>query len=811
MAKKMFLVYCAENQSLAAELSAELAALGIAVHADCRLPETRTENAMAMARSHAPVLLLVTDNFLRSLDCIDGFSELLKTLESQLVVAVAPGTRPDPNNPSATVVVPTAFDTVNEVMQYRDYWYETWVGLRKLRSASPESEQSRLDAEVAIAQKASTATGSFLRQLRELGPIPLDRLRADQCAELIARARFEEALPVSFPEAASEPAIPFTAALPLDIPVEPVESNLLENTTFERIASKGFEEQDEQTPAQPEVLPAAESVAPEAEEPIEETPREEPEETDALLSDSYMESVNREMEKAARIIKEFAGDQDEPDGTLDFSPKENPLSRAEDEWDKILRPAEEPVPQSPSSGYVEFLAAPPNDPALAIENLQAIVERDANNEAALRHLAELCASQERFAESLALYDRIIALRPGDAEAYFKAAVLLEEKWGDREKAAVYYKDALYLDDHHPRYHFRYAQLLQHFFEKEKKAAKHYKRAIELDNSFAEAHLALAELYAFYLEKPEKAAKHYALAVAIDPALRAEELEGLLTGEADQPITKVRNRPIGIRLPGQADPRAAVLALVTGATSGIGKATARLLAEQGCRLLLAGRRMDRLEALAQELRTEYGTEVHLLSFDVREQLSVDAAFASLPENWREVDVLINNAGLAKGLAPIDEGEIEHWNTMIDTNVKGLLYITRAVAPGMVSRKRGHIVNISSTAAKEVYPKGNVYCATKFAVDALNRGMRMDLCPHHIRVTAICPGHTEHTEFALVRFDNDSERAKIYEDFLPLKAEDVAEAVWFALSRPPHVNINEMVLSGTQQASATIIHRSGRNPF
>lgn len=251
-----------------------------------------------------------------------------------------------------------------------------------------------------------------------------------------------------------------------------------------------------------------------------------------------------------------------------------------------------------------------------------------------------------------------------------------------------------------------------------------------------------------------------------------------------------------------------LALVTGATSGIGRATAILFAQKGYRLILTGRRVERLVEVKNELEAACHADVLLLPFDVRDAGAVQSAFDSLPEGYREIDVLVNNAGLAKGLAPIHEGSLDHWETMIDTNVKGLLYVTRLVSQGMVARRSGHIINVGSSAGKEVYPNGNVYCATKFAVDALTRAFRFDLHPFNIRVSQVSPGHVEDTEFAINRFDGDAERARIYDNFKPLKPEDVAEAIWFMVSRPPHVNIQDVFMFGTQQASSMIIDRSGK---
>ncbi len=249
-------------------------------------------------------------------------------------------------------------------------------------------------------------------------------------------------------------------------------------------------------------------------------------------------------------------------------------------------------------------------------------------------------------------------------------------------------------------------------------------------------------------------------------------------------------------------------LITGATSGIGRATAEVFARNGYRLILNGRRRERLDEIGHHLKQTYGTDVLLLPFDVRRYEEVEAAFNSIPDYFRQIDVLVNNAGLAKGLSPIYEGRLDHWETMIDTNIKGMLYVTRMVSPGMVERRKGHIVNISSSAGKEVYPNGNVYCATKFAVEALTKGFRSDLYRYNVRVSQVSPGHVEETEFAITRFDGDAERARIYEDFRPLKSSDVAEAIWFMVSRPEYVNIQDVHMFGTQQASSVLIDRSGR---
>lgn len=250
---------------------------------------------------------------------------------------------------------------------------------------------------------------------------------------------------------------------------------------------------------------------------------------------------------------------------------------------------------------------------------------------------------------------------------------------------------------------------------------------------------------------------------------------------------------------------AKIALITGASSGIGEACAHLFARERYSLILTGRRLDRLEKLAKKLNTKYNVEVAVSSFDVRNREEVISNLEGLPAKWKKVNVLINNAGLSQGLDPIQKGDLDDWDTMIDTNIKGLLYVSKMVSNWMIGNGHGHIVNLGSIAGKEVYPNGNVYCATKYAVDALNKGMRLDLLEHGIKVTAIHPGAVE-TEFSEVRFKGDKTRAKkVYEGFAPLVADDIADTIWFAVSRPAHVNINEMVVMPTAQASATNIFK------
>ena len=249
-------------------------------------------------------------------------------------------------------------------------------------------------------------------------------------------------------------------------------------------------------------------------------------------------------------------------------------------------------------------------------------------------------------------------------------------------------------------------------------------------------------------------------------------------------------------------------LITGATSGIGRATARIFAKRGFDVIITGRRQDRLDHIKAKYERKYAVDVQTLQFDVRNKDEVESAINSLEGPWKNIDILINNAGLAAGKDLIHEADYDDWDTMIDTNVKGLLYVTKLVGANMVERGSGHIINIGSIAGHEVYPTGSVYCATKFAVGALSKAMRLDFFDKNIRVSQISPGAVEETEFAMVRFKGDTKKAAIYSDYNPLTSRDVAKVIYFVAQQPKHVNIQEVVLTGTQQASSITFDRSGR---
>lgn len=248
-----------------------------------------------------------------------------------------------------------------------------------------------------------------------------------------------------------------------------------------------------------------------------------------------------------------------------------------------------------------------------------------------------------------------------------------------------------------------------------------------------------------------------------------------------------------------------IVFITGASSGIGMESAKAFAREGCKLILTARRIDRINILASELLKEFGTESLTLPLDVKKKEDVFTLFEKLPDDWKKIDILLNNAGMGKGLSPLHESDPEGWDEMIDTNVKGLLFVTKSVSNLMIKNGGGHIINVGSVAGREVYPNGNVYCATKFAVNALTKAMRVELYDKNIRVTTVDPGMVE-TEFSLIRFDGDEERAKnVYKGMTPLSPADIADTIIFCATRPAHVNISEVVIYPSDQANTTTVKR------
>lgn len=496
---------------------------------------------------------------------------------------------------------------------------------------------------------------------------------------------------------------------------------------------------------------------------------------------------------------------------------------------EVLSRAADATPARADLGfqYALMLALESGDLIAARARLDTLLDNHPNHHDALFLSGELYEGTGQVAGARVQWDRLSDLNPNYPKLDERLANLIQHHFPENfPEAEAHFRKAVKLAGTEASTHLAYARLLAGPLGKKRKARKQLRVAIAKDPTSGIAHYQLAVLE-YGAGKRTRARKNYLLATTLEPtfdtptnrqafygnealpAAQSEPQQNLSAriAELEQELAQSKLVNVGIDQP-TGKP---LTVLISGATSGIGRATASLLGFAGYRLIVLGRRMDRLDALIAEFSGKPGSEIHAVQLDVRNRGKVFSAIESLPDEWKEIDVLINNAGKAKGFDPIQRGDPDHWDEMIDVNLKGLLYLTRAVTPGMVERGRGMIINVASTAGKEVYPKGNVYCATKHAVDALTYAMRLDLVSHGIRVGQICPAHVEETEFAVVRFDGNRERARIYEDFQPLRSPDVAAAIRFMIEQPAHVNVMDMTIQGTQQASSTVIDRSGRRKF
>lgn len=784
------LLYAPENRDLADRLTADLGRAGVVFeHHTLQPNEPAGRLSARMEATGGPVLWLLTDNFLKNPLCMAGAWKMYQTLSAQrrLLTVVADGREQQPDGTYRAV--PTHFDRAGEVVRYMNYWQEVFLkSTDRLRDA-PLEQREAYDREVEAYRLIANDIGELFTALREAGYARWDAFRADDYAlffqhfGLLDRyhayrglaALDAEAPPVTPAEtpAASAPIAPPVFSGPIRL--QPVEAPV-------EVAAEA---------------PAAqlERISPPPAQPIEPAPRED-DETNIrqAIRDAWTWIEKGYPQRGIEMLRQLT--EQYPGHAIALAEYHRARAHFAQPEPVATPPVESPAPPPPP-------ASKPSAPS----NGYAPTEADAYNA-----MGDNAAAKGDHLLAKYCWDRVADLDPNYPEVFRKLADLTTAHLlNDYPEAATYYiEQALAAEPDNADLHYRYAALLRDRLNQPDRARQLFGVVVALRPDRADAWLALAEL-THAAGDLKQAHDLYQHASSLDPHLRTAERDAFFA----PPAPEVTPAP----MPEQAQPTAeapeqrptqVLTVLITGATSGIGLATAEIFARHGHRLLLVGRRAERLEALRERLAREHpDAAVLTLPFDVRNANAVAEYLNHLPEGWEEIDVLVNNAGLAKGLAPIHEGSLEHWDTMIDTNIKGLLYVTRAVAPGMVQRRRGHIINVSSSAGKEVYPNGNVYCATKFAVEALTRGMRLDLHAYGIRVSQVSPGHTEDTEFALTRFDGDAERARIYEDFQPLKAADVAEAIYFIATRPPHVNVQDVWMYSTQQASATLIDRSGRS--
>lgn len=783
------------NSDIADSLSRTLAGSGYTLK-QMRAAGNELEHTLAeqLGATNLPTLMLISDNFLKSANCLEGMLPLANDASRKITYIFTEGKASDPET-GETYAVPTVIDRIGDMIRYITFWHDQTLEIRNTKSSVSGSDMEDFQEYFRRIREIANDAGEFLRLLRSSAPLTLDEFTANDFQAFFvflddqeAWQKFQESPPVEVPvEAQADLTLAESA---------PPETGLTMNT--------------------PHIHPeAAENDLTLIAEPVD-------------LEPSDMEQNDAMGQDSQQLIKQGIKAFDE--------------GRFE-EGISIIGQVVELNPGDNDLRYHYAMMLAHNDQHLdeAVDQLKLVLEVNPSKEEALMLSGRLAEQQQRFSDAKGFFQRVLELNPQHPEVHYKLANIMLNHFEDQaDEAARHLLEGAEQHTDNAEKLFRYARMIANLEGYTENAEALFRQVLDLQPDHAPSYLELAHLLK-HQHAHEAAWEAYQQAVQFKPELATSEWDIFFALPEPEPIQEPPvESPTIIPTPKVApmseqeaikalidnihqlqslleekqkqaqskEVNHAKIVLITGASSGIGKATANAFAAEGYRLILNARRGDKLAALKAELEAAHQADIILMPFDITQYASVAQAWEALPEDWKSVDVLVNNAGKAKGLAPIHEGELRHWEEMIDTNLKGLLYITRLVTPQMVARKTGHIVNVSSTAGKDAYPNGNVYCATKFAVEALTKTMRLDLHKYGIRVSQVAPGHVEETEFALVRFDGDAERAKIYEDFKPLSAQDVADAILYMVNRPPHVNVQDILLMSTQQASATIVDRSGR---
>ncbi len=854
------LVYCRENANIAEKIAHELGRIGIPFqHLTNRPGDLPGHLYRQVQLSDEPVLWLLTDNFLKNEVCMASALAMFQTLRRQnrLLTLVAEG-RISRDGDKTYESVPTQFDRVVHAIQYMNYWQTAYLDRNAAAPEIPPGEKETYEQQLETVRGIANEIGELFSALREAGYHSREQFEADHYALFFRHfglqewheqyrklATLEEEIPVPpIPEAVHSAPVAETPVFSGPLAPQPTEPETAQIALAEHPVFNGMDRLLEEIQVEEEALPAPETSYSDA------ASRTHPENSEQQL---YDEAGNEEPRS---VLERLIGETE----TAPEARESEIRQMAQDAWFwlekgytergmELFRLAIEQYPEEENL-RAEFEKARAqyglHEPGTLVEpEPEAPVETVANNHSqeaeSYFQMGENALAKGDYLLAKYCWDRVTELQPKYPGIYRRLALLTSDHLTDyRETAAHYLEEALAADSDDADLHYRLAVLLRDHLEQPEQALQHFRDAAVLQPDHARTWLALAQctLDAGDTAEAETLYRH---AVLLDDSLQSEELDArflpTIPPPAEPAPEEIPEPAIGEYFPEQKEetetteiePARALesfqtpatesqqlsvktaeplTVLITGASSGIGRATALEFARHGHRVILTGRRGERLDALRQTLGDEFDTDAYTLEFDVRDPEAVRQHLEMLPEAWQNIDLLINNAGLARGLAPIHEGDLDHWDTMIDTNIKGLLYVTRCVAPGMVRRRKGHIINVGSAAGKEVYANGNVYCATKFAVDALTRAMRLDLHAHNIRVSQVSPGHVEETEFAITRFEGDAEKARIYDDFQPLKASDVAEAIYFIATRPAHVNIQDIWMYGTQQASVAVVDRSGR---
>lgn len=759
---QLYLAFSHENAPLAEQLADRLPGIDCIQHSDLSPDAGNGGFNSVLQETQHPVLLLVTDNFLKNETCMSGALGMMLSLmrQSRILPVVANGVVIENGEERQ---VETHIDRVINAIQYMNYWQQQYLALSDQFNHTDEDGKAALNSRLQAVHSIADQTGELISALRDADFSKWENLEQTDFADVYRKLNIPQPEPGAEPEA---PEMPQPA--PQEAPF----------TSFQ--PTSGISDHAEDTHDHKTAIPVAGPVMFQPAPPV----------AGPVVIDPPVAIHNEHITEPSKEEQRLPdpGEYREQEIQQTISDAWGWIERGNAELGiEVLKLAAEQYPdhQQLREEYEKALNA-----GIAVEEVTDFEQEAHSYEAA----GDSAFNDGDYLMAKYCWDRASESNPELPGIWKKLGLLTSDQLtGYTETSIIYLKKAYTRDP--------------------------------MDAQVVERLIALGETGLVTLDTQTSTTE---LTVETSPVHEINDAAPVIIPE-QQPATTVAEQP---EMPATEEPTAIVqettpayvpepqpvtvaqpvqhpgIVLITGATSGIGKATAIEFARHGYRLIITGRRAELLYELSNYINSVFRTDVLPLVFDVRDQRAVDAALSYLPEGWTDVDILINNAGLAKGLSPIHEGSLVHWETMIDTNIKGVLYVTRIISQGMVKRRKGHIVNISSSAGKEAYPNGNVYSATKFAIEALTKSIRLDLHKHNIRVSQVSPGHVEETEFAITRFDGDAQRARIYDDFQPLKASDVAEAIWFMASRPAHVNIQDIYIFGTQQASATVVDRSGR---
>lgn len=864
------IAYCIDNINVAENLDQQLTpAVGQLTHLYGSRNHPDKLLTDQLLRHNGPILLLISDNYLKSTACMLGGLHLLNERQDQILPIVIAGSRKDQES-GEQLSVPTQFDRISDMIQYINYWQDQYLDLRRQKRELSDLDEETFNNHLKSIREISSETSEFLRLLRNMEHYSLEEFshndfqvffefvgdqngwesfqknrlhyrmqqqagdtngREDADVEVMEREdTASEIVPDmdlgDIPGLNLLEDIESTGTTPDDddddetspTELEHQEENAEESHTTD-LEEEPIEKQED--PIKEDEVEASESTdidlppgteieleitnetsieeeSSETAESEEEEEEEEGEETSlqTQLEDAWNLAEGDQTTEALQKLEKIQGQYEQPE-PLYYQALI--LAQFDQNFPAAKSKLEDLLAQYPTHADSLFLLGEIAEIAeefdLAANSYEKLYQSKPDYKGLKYRLGMVWAHHftDKSTEATALLAEAVQEEPDNADAIYQYSLLLNDKLGQPEEAIEKLQQTLSLSPDHPFAYYDLA-LIYHQKGMTEEAHNAYQQAIQINPELKTPENDMAFNVVSPTDETSTAIEQTAL-----EALKQNiaQLEGLIRAREEENLKLKQARP------GQDK-----TVFISGATSGIGKATAEMFAENGFRLILNGRRSERLEAIKSTFEEEFEVSVKLLPFDVSSPEAVQSSLADLEEEWQQVDILINNAGKAKGLAPIHEGELAHWDEMIDTNVKGLLYLTRAISPGMVARKSGHIINVGSAVGKEVYKNGNVYCATKFAVDGLTKAIRMDLFEHNIRVSQVSPAHVEETEFASVRRDGAEGANDIYADFQPLTAKDVAETIYFMATRPAHVNIQDVLLMGTQQASATMIDRSGR---